>query len=61
MTPKLPPLTKYKCTICGKRLREGRYVYSRFTTHRYCANVTECHKVIKKRRKAAGRESPDPS
>lgn len=57
MTAKLPPLTKYKCTICGKRLREGRYVYSRFTKQRYCALVTECHKAIKRRKKTTQGEA----
>jgi len=57
VTAKLPPLTKYKCTICGKRLREGRYVYSRFTKQRYCALVTECHKAIKRRKKTTQGEA----
>lgn len=32
-------LTRYRCSICGARLREGRYVYSRFTKARYCLDV----------------------
>jgi hypothetical protein len=32
-------LTKYRCAICGTRLREGQYVYSRFTKKRYCLDV----------------------
>ena len=54
MTPKLPPLTKYRCTICGKRLREGRYVYSRFTKQRYCYDVTVCHKAGRKKKTQGG-------
>jgi hypothetical protein len=26
----------YKCDRCGRRLKDGRWVYSRFTGHRYC-------------------------
>jgi hypothetical protein len=54
MTPKLPPLTKYRCTICNRRLREGRYVYSRFTKARYCVEVAVCHKAIAKRKTTRG-------
>jgi len=36
---KLPPLTKYRCAICKARLREGHYVYSRFTKNRYCLDA----------------------
>jgi hypothetical protein len=32
-------LTRYRCAICGARLREGGYVYSRFTGSRYCLDV----------------------
>jgi hypothetical protein len=32
-------LTRYRCAICNARLREGRYVYSRFTKNRYCLDV----------------------
>jgi hypothetical protein len=26
----------YNCDRCGRRLKEGRWVYSRFTRNRYC-------------------------
>lgn len=50
MTAKLPPKTKYHCTICGTQLREGRYVFSTWTRHRYCSDVTACHKAAKKKK-----------
>jgi len=50
MAEKLPALTKYRCAICNARLREGRYVYSRFTKSRYCIDVT---KHTKKKGRAA--------
>jgi hypothetical protein len=34
--------TKFRCALCGKRLAEGGYVYSRFTRNRYC--VPMCKK-----------------
>jgi hypothetical protein len=38
----------FNCARCGRKLRDGRYVYSRFTRLRYCY-VGEC-KVRKPRR-----------
>ncbi len=28
--------TVYKCARCGRRLRDGRWVYSKWTSQRYC-------------------------
>lgn len=41
-------LTRYRCALCGRRLREGAYVYSRWTGNRYCATI-DC-KTKRKRR-----------
>lgn len=43
----------HRCARCGRRLKEGRYVYSRFTRNRYCIDVVECGK--RAARKAAAR------
>jgi len=32
----VPKLTKFRCGLCGRRLPENEYVYSRFTNTRYC-------------------------
>lgn len=47
----LPIFTRYRCHICNARLREGQYVYSRFTKNRYCLDVKR--HARKKRAKAA--------
>jgi hypothetical protein len=26
----------FNCARCGRKLKDGRWVYSRFTGHRYC-------------------------
>jgi hypothetical protein len=39
------------CARCKRRLKEGRYVYSRFTKNRYCIDVVECGKRAKTRRR----------
>ena len=39
-----PKLTAFRCAICGRRLREGRYVFSRFTKSRYCIPGPGCKK-----------------
>ena len=49
----LAPLTKYRCAICNVRLREGRYVYSRFTKNRYCLDSKKHVEVNRRKRKAA--------
>lgn len=28
-------LTDYRCALCGERLREGQWIFSRFTRNRY--------------------------
>lgn len=28
----------YHCALCGKRLKENQWIYSRFTGNRYCPN-----------------------
>jgi hypothetical protein len=48
---KLPALTKYRCTICDSKLREGRYVYSRFTKNRYCIDFAGHAKLAAKKKR----------
>ena len=46
-------LTKYRCAICDARLREERYVYSRFTGSRYCLDIEKHNRIVRKRKRAA--------
>ena len=48
---KLPALTKYRCAICDARLREGQYVFSRFTKNRYCCDLDKHTRIIKARKR----------
>jgi hypothetical protein len=41
-------LTRFRCSICNRRLRDGEYVYSRFTKARYCSNIDACRKRARK-------------
>jgi len=36
------PTKILSCARCGKRVREGQYVYSRFTKNRYCVALDDC-------------------
>lgn len=36
MTTTRKARTTYRCARCGRRLRRGRWVYSRYTRARYC-------------------------
>lgn len=45
-----PRLTKLRCGICNARLREGQYVYSRFTKQRYCIDVQRHAQLAKRKR-----------
>jgi len=36
------PKARYSCARCGRRVREGEYVYSRFTKNRYCIAMDAC-------------------
>jgi len=45
--------TRYKCAICGARLVEGRYVYSRFTRNRYCIDTAKHERLIRARKRRA--------
>ena len=47
-----PRLTKLRCAICDRRLREGEYVYSRFTRQRYCIDVQRHAEIARKKRRA---------
>ena len=47
-----PALTRYRCAICQRRLREGQYVFSRWTRQRYCCDL-DC-----KKKRRGGREAP---
>lgn len=39
----MPPKTRVlSCARCGKRVREGTYIYSRFTKNRYCIDMDAC-------------------
>jgi hypothetical protein len=53
-----PRLTKLRCGICDRRLREGEYVYSRWTGERYCCDLNACKR---KRKRKGGREAPSPT
>jgi len=44
------PKAGYSCALCGKRVREGQYVYSRFTGNRYCIGMEACRARAKKRK-----------
>lgn len=44
--------TRYRCAICNRRLEEGRYVYSRFTRNRYCADEKRHEAIARKRKKS---------
>lgn len=33
---------RYACTRCGKKRAATEMIYSRWTHHRYCANLAEC-------------------
>jgi hypothetical protein len=35
----------YTCARCGRKLKTGRWVYSRFTGFRYCWPGTGCAKA----------------
>jgi hypothetical protein len=48
---KPPPLTSFSCARCGRRLRQDRWVYSRFTRNRYCIEIDACEKRAKKGKK----------
>jgi hypothetical protein len=37
-----------RCSRCGSRLRQGHYVYSRFTGNRYCSNLDACTRRAKR-------------
>jgi hypothetical protein len=50
-------LTKHRCSICGSRLREGQYVYSRFTKNRYCTDDRRHREIAAKRKRAQKREA----
>ena len=38
------------CARCGKRLKEGEYIYSRFTRNRYCIALDACKTRAAKRK-----------
>jgi len=40
------PTKILSCARCGKRVREGTYVYSRFTKNRYCIKLDECARRV---------------
>ena len=44
-------MTKHRCAICNARLREGQYVYSRFTRNRYCIDTERHTAIVRRRRK----------
>lgn len=46
-----PALTSYRCAICDVRLREGKYVYSRFTKNRYCGDLKKHDQIVKARKR----------
>jgi len=56
-----PRLTKLRCAICDRRLREGEYVYSRFTRQRYCIDVQRHTEIARKKKRKGGREAPSPT
>jgi hypothetical protein len=43
--------TRYRCAICGRRLEEGRYVYSRFTKNRYCTDIARHEAIVRRKRR----------
>jgi len=44
------PKARYSCARCGRRVREGEYVYSRFSKNRYCIKLDECARRTAKRK-----------
>jgi hypothetical protein len=42
--------TRHVCGRCGAKLREGEYIYSRFTKARYCIAMDVCAKRAAKKR-----------
>lgn len=49
-------MTKHRCAICGRRLREGEYIYSRHTGNRYCTDDRRHREIAARRRKAKTRK-----
>lgn len=45
-----PKAVTHRCGRCGKRLKAGGYVYSRFSRERYCTDITACAARAKKRK-----------
>ena len=41
---------KYQCATCGRRLKVGRWVYSKHTGSRYCWPGEGCQKPKRARR-----------
>jgi len=46
-----PRLLKLRCDLCGSRLREGQYVYSRWTRHRYCWDLDACRARARRKKR----------
>jgi hypothetical protein len=44
-------MSGYRCAICGARLKEGTYVYSRFTKNRYCPDEKRHERLARKRKR----------
>lgn len=42
--PATKPFKVYRCAHCKRRLRHGRWVYSKFTGNRYCPPGWGCAK-----------------
>ena len=53
--------TRYRCAICGARLVEGRYVYSRWTKNRYCGDLKRHDAIVRKRKRAERRLQEEPA
>jgi hypothetical protein len=42
-TKSQPKLSEHRCGVCGRRLRQEQWVYSRHTGNRYCLpTVKDC-------------------